>query len=66
MITLNVEKYCHNCSEFEAQVDKLYTDRQVVTYVYCEHKNLCKRIHDYLLKNLKEQENVKEENQKTE
>lgn len=49
MIKLNVEDYCQDCPEFEARADKLYGDnRSLNTWVYCEHKKICKRIHDYL------------------
>lgn len=63
MIKLNVEDYCQDCPEFEAHADKLYGDnRSLNTWVYCEHKKICKRIHDYLSKKLKEKENGEEEN----
>lgn len=63
MIKLNIEDYCRDCPEFEARTDKLYVDGQVLlTYVYCEHQDICEHIHDHLLKKLKENKNVKEEN----
>ena len=66
MINLNVNDYCHNCPEFEPKVDKLYAfNETATTFIYCEHKELCDRIHDYLLRTNEEQGNVEEENKKT-
>lgn len=63
MIKLNIEDYCQDCPLFEAHTDKLYDDNHSTNiFVYCEHKFICKRIHDHLLTKLKEQENGKEEN----
>ena len=51
MIKLQIEKYCHNCPEFEAQVDKTYflylTDPEIHTIVTCEHRGKCECIRKY-------------------
>lgn len=63
MIKLNIEDYCQDCPEFEACGDKLYADNlSTDTFIYCEHKFICRRIHDHLLKKLKETTDGKEEN----
>lgn len=51
MIRLQVEKYCHNCPEFEAQVEKehcyTYKDGSVTnTTVTCEHRSKCECIRE--------------------
>ena len=54
MINLVVEPYCHDCTDFEPEVEKssgecnnkvLYTN----TYITCEHRNKCMAIKSYLL-----------------
>ena len=48
MIELKVDEYCHNCPEFEAQVDKVYrtykAEPEVHTTVTCEHRSKCECI----------------------
>lgn len=57
MIKLNIEDYCQDCPLFEAHTNKLYDDNHsLITWIYCEHKNVCKCIPNHLLKKLKEQE----------
>nr|DAG55659.1 MAG TPA: hypothetical protein [Caudoviricetes sp.] len=58
MIKLNVEKYCHNCPDFTANVTSYAAD--VTSYVNnqseginyhiitCEHSNRCMQIKKYL------------------
>jgi hypothetical protein len=53
-ISLSVEKYCENCADFEADVDKIEIDEfddsvRCITTVECKNKNRCKSIYYYLL-----------------
>ena len=59
MIKLEVEKYCENCPEFEADVDKtsyISSSMQSIhesfcnTVITCEHRERCRVIMDYLSK----------------
>ena len=65
MIKLEVEKYCENCPEFEADVDKtsyISSSMQSIhesfcnTVISCEHKNRCRVIMDYLSKEKKDEQ----------
>lgn len=57
MITLDIQKYCHDCPDFEADVSKRtihgfddaleWTD----TKISCAHKNRCYEIKKYIEKN---------------
>ena len=53
MIKLDVENYCHNCPDFEAEVSKnaMYYDGSPETFfcigdtiVRCENRHLCERL----------------------
>ena len=52
MIKLQIEKYCHDCPEFEAQVDKAYflhlIDPEIHTVVTCRHRGKCECIRKYV------------------
>ena len=53
MIHLEVEKYCHECSDFEADVrsESVYSFNRCVgtdTTVRCTHRNRCEAIFRYL------------------
>lgn len=52
MISLDVENYCHNCSEFEpdCQTIKYMSDGKIIvdTLVKCEHKDRCRNIKTYI------------------
>lgn len=58
MIELKVEEYCHNCPEFEADVDvddfgyKTYNGYilHTNTTVKCEHAKRCQAIFEYFMK----------------
>ena len=68
MITLKVEDYCHNCPEFEPDVDKDTQEmveynmanrserRQVfcTTTVTCQHRHRCAAIYEHAAKQVKE------------
>ena len=54
-ISLNVEKYCEDCTDFEADVDKIEIDEfdgsvRCITTVECKNKDRCASIYYYLLK----------------
>ena len=54
-ISLNVEKYCEDCADFEADVDKIEIDEfdgsvRCITTVECKNKDRCASIYYYLLK----------------
>lgn len=59
MIKLDVDEYCHGCSEFkpEASYEKAvaYKGKLVysTTYVYCTNREHCNAIKEYLEKKLK-------------
>ena len=59
MITLNVDDYCNNCNEFDADVEKdivvlQYNDknlnqvRKCNTTITCKHRFRCQSIRGYL------------------
>lgn len=55
MISLHIKSYCHNCPEFEPDVQKeihylegTNIERYVKTDIYCEHRIRCKKMVDYL------------------
>lgn len=55
MIQLKVEEYCHGCSEFEPDVQKVAFPYHDVGYVYdfnvrCEHREKCAALKRYLEK----------------
>ena len=65
MIKLEVEDYCQKCSEFEPQIDKytistINSFETVDTFIYCEHRNRCKRIKEFIEDN---KENINNEHQ---
>lgn len=59
-IRLLVEKYCQNCPEFEADVEKTdfcgSFDEIHQTTVLCKHRERCKEMRKYLRKEMKEKE----------
>ena len=59
MIRLNVKPYCHNCLEFEADVEKpeiMYAHNEELavtdTIISCKHRNRCEAIKKHLIHNL--------------
>lgn len=55
MIKLNVMDYCHNCPDFEPDVDKsYYIDGCPITLVRCEDRCRCEAMIEYLQKQSKE------------
>lgn len=57
MITLQIEDYCHNCNEFEANVEKFWhnafdDDSIIDTIVRCEHAHRCKNFYEKLLRSV--------------
>lgn len=68
MINLKVEKYCENCPEFEADVDKtsyFSSSMQSIhksfcnTVITCEHRGRCRVIMDYLSKEKNDEQHNK-------
>lgn len=68
MIKLDIREYCHNCLDFEADVERgqkclMHRDdagtmiHQTDTIVRCEHRNRCKAIKRYLEKEAQHAEN---------
>lgn len=68
MIKLHVEKYCQNCTEFEAEtqvdVNRVYSDGivygreeivSVNTLVTCKHAERCASIRDLLKEELRKE-----------
>lgn len=61
MIELLVEPYCHDCTNFEADVHKIaakLVDGDIVyadTVISCKYKSRCKRMLKYLEKKASEQ-----------
>ena len=56
-ISLNVEKYCEDCADFEADVDKIEIDEfdgsvRCITTVECKNKDRCASMYYYLLKHV--------------
>nr|DAT80524.1 MAG TPA: hypothetical protein [Caudoviricetes sp.] len=51
MIKLNVEKYCHNCPDFTANViSHVNSGSEGISYhiITCEHSSRCMQIKKYL------------------
>ena len=74
MITLKVEEYCHNCPEFEPDVDKneveyfesdptsfMRQEKRTVmcdTTVTCQHRNRCAAIYACAANKVREKKDV--------
>lgn len=55
MLELKVEKYCENCMDFEADVNKskyyigdVYNSYACDTYIQCKNSGRCKKLYKYL------------------
>lgn len=49
MIKLDIQEYCHNCPNFEAEVLKSINFKHEVGFsIRCEHRHICKNIQQYL------------------
>ena len=49
MIHLDVEPYCHDCSDFDPEVQRIYADGAVYSQtVTCEHIRHCRAICEYI------------------
>lgn len=58
MISLNIEKYCHDCPDFEPTVNKIFSefdDSLVVGVVECEYRSRCKQIARHIEKEMKKE-----------
>ena len=66
-ISLNVEKYCEDCADFEADVEKIRKIRvgdfddfddsfRCITTIECKNKDRCKSMYYYLLKHAEKKE----------
>lgn len=53
MVKCDIQPYCENCPNFDADAEKIYFGKFVDTYIRCTHDNQCRRLMDYL-KNYKE------------
>lgn len=57
MIHLEIEKYCHECPEFDADVSKLTANGEVIdTVIQCAHSERCRTIKAYLEKQKERQD----------
>lgn len=60
MISLDIENYCHNCSEFEPDCKTIIymADGKIIvdTLVTCEHKDRCRNIKTYIEQQLARKE----------
>ena len=54
MIRLMVSKHCHDCPQFNPEVDTLWEDNKPTHYITCFNKDICREIRRYL-KELEEQ-----------
>ena len=53
MIRLEVEPYCQNCQNFDAEVNKMYgDDTPVLTVISCVRSAHCARLVRYLEKKM--------------
>lgn len=49
MIHLDVEPYCHDCSDFDPEVQRIYADGAIYGQtVTCEHIRHCRAIYEYI------------------
>lgn len=58
MITLEIEKYCNNCPNFDVETEKhmLNVDGRPLeyyTYVKCKNREMCRNIKKYLESEIK-------------
>lgn len=51
MIELEVEEYCQNCSDFEADVSRIAGIIYCDTFIRCEHRGKCGQLYDYIKRN---------------
>ena len=60
MINLHVADYCHDCPNFEADVDRsivrgsLGNEEKIImceTTIRCEHREQCQKIYNYFKEN---------------
>ena len=57
MISLEVSKYCNECPSFEAEVNKLFANGEVVeTIIKCTKREACHAIYRTALQNLRKGE----------
>lgn len=66
MITLDVEEYCQECPEFEAEVESIkYPDYMgghrigfCDTVIRCEHRDKCHQLYKHIKKNEENENDV--------
>jgi hypothetical protein len=62
MIQLDVEEYCYNCLDFEADVTKPLRDTETNTWsntiIQCKYRKRCRAIKDYLTRKSREEASV--------
>lgn len=66
MIRLYVQNYCHDCPEFDPDVEKdtIYSENYLMgertththTYIYCKHKDRCASMIKFLKKRREEKD----------
>ena len=57
MIELDVEEYCHRCSDFNPVLTRLYAGGKIhTTYIQCENKERCSNIKRFLEKENRHEE----------
>lgn len=61
MIKLDVQEYCHGCTNFKADVCDYCIFEMTDTLIRCEHRELCENLIQYLRKQVNIDE--KSENQ---
>lgn len=56
MISLYIKKYCHDCPEFEPDVERnvynsglMGESTHYMTDIYCKHKDRCESMFEYLV-----------------
>ena len=63
-ISLNIEEYCKDCVDFEADVDKIRIDDsdgsfRCITTIECKNKDHCKAFFNYLTNYIKREQDRK-------
>lgn len=49
MIRLMVRKMCHDCPQFNPEVDTIWEDDKPMHYVKCMNLDMCREIRRYLM-----------------
>lgn len=58
MISLDTKEYCHDCPNFEPEVQTVYYDNSVQHIIRCSNMAHCQAIEQHLKKSIKTEETI--------